>query len=160
MLGGQCSGGAPGREDNVHLALDQFARQTPEPLDIPLRIAIFEHDRPGLDVPEFPQGPAKSVYGEPLTWDETQDADPGWRPGLLRFSGKRPGECAQRQPTEEGAPVHSTTWSARSRTDSGMVRPKALAVLALITNSNVVGSSTGRSAGLAPLRILSTETAV
>jgi len=34
-----------------------------------------------------------------------------------------------------------------------MVRPSALAVLRLMTNSNVVGCSTGRSPGLAPLRI-------
>ena len=33
-----------------------------------------------------------------------------------------------------------------------MVRPSALAVLRLMTNSNVVGCKTGRSAGLAPLR--------
>ena len=37
-----------------------------------------------------------------------------------------------------------------------MVSPSALAVLRLMTNSNVVGCSTGRSAGFAPLRILST----
>src|SRR5215468_10069476 len=51
---------------------------------------------------------------------------------------------------------HSSTWSARSRTDGGIVRPSAFAVLRLITSSNFVGCSTGRSAGLAPLRILST----
>jgi hypothetical protein len=37
-----------------------------------------------------------------------------------------------------------------------MVRPRASAVLRLMTNSNFVGYSTGRSAGLAPFRILST----
>ena len=40
-----------------------------------------------------------------------------------------------------------------------MVRPSALAVLRLMTSSNFVGCSTGRSAGFAPLRILSTKTA-
>ena len=39
---------------------------------------------------------------------------------------------------------------------SGTVMPSALAVLRLITNSKVVGCSTGKSAGLAPRRILST----
>jgi hypothetical protein len=34
--------------------------------------------------------------------------------------------------------------------------PKSLAVLRLMTSSNLVGCSTGRSPGLAPLRILST----
>ncbi len=57
---------------------------------------------------------------------------------------------------ERRAHDHSITWSARSSTDCGIVRPSAFAVLRLITSSNFVGCSTGRSAGLAPLRILST----
>ena len=47
------------------------------------------------------------------------------------------------------------TWSARPSTDGGIVRPRALAVFRLMTRSNFVGCSTGRSAGFAPLRILS-----
>src|SRR5262249_5585554 len=54
---------------------------------------------------------------------------------------------------------HLITLSARYSTDCGIVRLSAFAVLRLMTNSNVVGCSTGRSAGLAPLRILSTNTA-
>jgi len=50
---------------------------------------------------------------------------------------------------------HSRIWSARPNTDGGIVRSTALAVLRLLTNSNFVGCSTGRSAGLAPLRIRS-----
>src|ERR1700731_4639733 len=49
---------------------------------------------------------------------------------------------------------HSITSSARARIDGGTVSPSALAVLRLTTSSNVVGCCTGRSAGLAPLRIL------
>src|SRR5882724_2810705 len=52
--------------------------------------------------------------------------------------------------------IHSITWSARVSMVGGMARPSALAVLRLMTNSNLVGCCTGRSAGLAPLRILST----
>lgn len=48
------------------------------------------------------------------------------------------------------------TSSARTSTVCGIVRPSALAVFRLITSSNLFGCSTGRSAGLAPLRILST----
>src|SRR6185436_15469377 len=55
------------------------------------------------------------------------------------------------------AASHSMTSSARARIDCGTVRPSALAVLRLMTSSNLVGCSTGRSAGLAPLRILSTK---
>ena len=53
----------------------------------------------------------------------------------------------------------ASTSSARSSIDCGMVRPRALAVFRLITSSNLVGCSTGRSPGLAPLRILATQTA-
>jgi protocatechuate 3,4-dioxygenase beta subunit len=50
--------------------------------------------------------------------------------------------------------THSITSSASASTVSGTVRPSALAVLRLITNSNLVGCMTGRSAGFSPLRIL------
>ena len=52
--------------------------------------------------------------------------------------------------------LHLMTLSALARTLGGIVRPICLPVFRLITNSNFVGCSTGRSAGLAPLRILST----
>jgi hypothetical protein len=57
---------------------------------------------------------------------------------------------------DELAPPHSITSSARASSVGGISTPSALAVLRLITNSNLVGCSIGRSAGLAPLRILST----
>src|SRR4029079_4429621 len=40
-----------------------------------------------------------------------------------------------------------------------MVRPRVLAALRLTTSSNLVGCSTGRSPGVAPLRIRSTKLA-
>jgi len=51
---------------------------------------------------------------------------------------------------------HRITLSALAKTFGGIVIPICLAVFKLITSSNLVGCSTGRSAGLAPLRILST----
>src|SRR5581483_2747033 len=53
-------------------------------------------------------------------------------------------------------PPHRITLSARASTLGGIVRPICLAAFRFTTNSNFVGCSTGRSAGLAPLRILST----
>ena len=52
--------------------------------------------------------------------------------------------------------VHLITLSALASTFGGIVRPICLAVFRLMISSNFVGCSTGRSAGLAPLRILST----
>src|SRR5262249_13344009 len=55
---------------------------------------------------------------------------------------------------------YSITSSARVSSDGGTVRPSAFAVLRLIVNSNLVGCCTGRSAGLAPLKIWSTYLAI
>src|SRR5262252_8883655 len=43
--------------------------------------------------------------------------------------------------------THSITSSARSRNDSGIVRPSALAVVRLMTRSSLVDCSTGISPG-------------
>ena len=48
---------------------------------------------------------------------------------------------------------HSITSSAICWRCTGTVRPRVLAVLRLSTNSNLVGCSTGRSAGFVPLSI-------
>src|SRR5262249_54023309 len=50
----------------------------------------------------------------------------------------------------------SITWSARSSSGGGVVRPTASGVLALMKSSNVVACSTGRSPGFAPFRMRST----
>src|SRR6516165_8718060 len=54
---------------------------------------------------------------------------------------------------------YSITSSARSKKSRLRFRPSALAVFRLITSSYLVGRSIGRSAGLAPLSILSTSVA-
>src|SRR5262245_9022777 len=51
---------------------------------------------------------------------------------------------------------HSITLSVITSNDCGILRSNALAVVPLMNISNFVGCSTGRSAGLAPLKILST----
>src|SRR5262249_14913125 len=48
---------------------------------------------------------------------------------------------------------YSITSSARASSAGGMVRPIALAVLRLITSSNLVGCSTERSPGFSPFRM-------
>src|ERR1035437_80945 len=52
--------------------------------------------------------------------------------------------------------LYSMTSSAVVSSDGGTVRPSNLAVFRLITSSNFVGCSIGRSAGFSPLKILST----
>ncbi len=75
-------------------------------------------------------------------------------PVLLRTRQERPrGSRAAEQRYELAPPNHSITSSALACSVSGTVRPRPLAVLRLIANSNVVGCNTGSSDGLAPLRI-------
>src|SRR5438477_6322402 len=55
--------------------------------------------------------------------------------------------------------TYSITSSARAINIDGTIRPRALAVLRLMTRSNFVDCSTGRSLGFAPRRILSAYSA-
>jgi hypothetical protein len=54
---------------------------------------------------------------------------------------------------------YSITSSAVASSLSGTAKPSALAVLRLMTSSNLVGCSTGNSAGLAPRKMRSTYAA-
>src|SRR5215475_9029559 len=69
------------------------------------------------------------------------------------------GHRAAKQCDERAAGAHSITSSARASSVAGTSRPSAFAVFWLITSSNLVGCPTGKSAGLAPLMILSTYVA-
>jgi GAF domain-containing protein len=78
---------------------------------------------------------------------------------LLRARRERPGSRAAEQ-RDERAASHSITSSARNRNDSGIVKPIALAVVRLMTSSNLDGCSTGISPGFVPRKTLSTNSAV
>src|SRR4051794_3107921 len=60
---------------------------------------------------------------------------------------------------ETHAPQHTAAYSitslAKASNVGGIVSPSAFAVFMLITSSNLVACSTGKSAGLAPFSILS-----
>ena len=55
--------------------------------------------------------------------------------------------------TERTFRLYSITSSAVVSSDGGIIRPSVFAVFRLMTNSNFVGCTTGRSAGFSPLRI-------
>src|SRR5262249_13370229 len=82
-----------------------------------------------------------------------QHADPSYLLGLLRARRERPGRRRAAEQRYERAPFHSITSSARASKVGGRVRPSILAVWALMTSSNLLDCTTGRSAGLAPLRM-------
>jgi hypothetical protein len=69
---------------------------------------------------------------------------------VVRPSSRRPKTCTE---PDISQPHHSITSSARASSVGGTSVPSVLAVCKLMTNSNLVGLRTGRSAGLSPLRI-------
>src|SRR5262249_6388054 len=89
-----------------------------------------------------------------LRRSRTEKADDRHR-RLLRARRERPCRRAAEQ-RDEVVALHSITLSAVASNVCGTSRPSALAALRLIVNSNLVGCTTGRSAGCAPLRILPT----
>src|ERR1019366_5808121 len=76
---------------------------------------------------------------------ENANCDQLW---LLRPHRARQTDRRAADQRDELAPPHSITSSARASSVGGMVMPSVLVVLRLITSSNLVGCSTGRSAGL------------
>src|SRR5262249_19248062 len=125
-------------------------------------VSVLNDDVLILDVPEASETLAKPLHSwRSSAWPTAEEeAYAGHLRGRLPLSGERRDEEGGGA-RDEGSPIHYwITSSARASTEGGMVRPSAFAVLRLITSSNLVGCSTGRSAGLAPFRILSTKTAV
>src|SRR5262249_61522836 len=82
-----------------------------------------------------------------------EHADPPRLSALLRPRRERPRgrRAAERQ--DERAALHSITSSARPSSEIGTLSPSAFAVLRLMTSSTLVDCCTGRSEGLAPLRM-------
>src|SRR5262249_28405063 len=79
-------------------------------------------------------------------------ADPPHALGLLRPHRQRPRRRTP-QTGDERPSFHWITSSAVANSVSGMERPRALAVLRLMTRSIFVICCTGRSAGLSPFRM-------
>src|SRR5204863_1146302 len=107
-----------------------------------------------LDVAHLAQAGPQAISCERLGY-KAEKSDAWQLRALLPARSERPGGRAAEQ-RDELAAFHSITSSAMASSLSGTVRPSALAVLRLTTSSSLVGSSTGMSAGLAPLRILLT----
>jgi hypothetical protein len=87
-----------------------------------------------------------------------------WRPEISMSALPPKADIARRQLDVRFVPkadsciaaktrVHSINSSASDKNDAGTVSPSALAVVRLMTNSNLPSCSTGSSLGLAPLRI-------
>src|SRR5216684_4954388 len=146
-----------GSDDDVNLETDQIGCELRQDVDFHLRISVFNDDVLSLNPSKVTEPFQECLVPERRVGarEGRQKSYPGDSLLLLRARGKWQYHAAEEH--YELPPPHSITSSARSRNDSGIVRPSALAVLRLITSSNLVGCSTGKSAGLEPLRIRSTK---
>src|SRR5262249_33660631 len=82
-----------------------------------------------------------------------QHTDPPHALGLLRTRRERPSSRRAAEERDELAALHSITSSAATSSLSGTEMPSILAVSTLMTSSNLLDCTTGKSAGLAPLRM-------
>src|SRR5262249_18028278 len=117
----------------------------------------------GFDPHVVPDTPTQ--YGQPLqerseaglpyriVGKRRQDhADATYPLALLRGRPDRP--CYRAAQQRDGLPpLHSITSSAVAMSVGGTAMPSILAVWALMTSSNLLDCTTGRSAGFAPLRM-------
>src|SRR5262249_39030487 len=87
----------------------------------------------------------------PERWLRPPEAGPPRWTGFLPYLGRELSSVAQHR--DELAAFHSITSSASESKLSEIVTPSDLAVLRLMTNSNFVDWTIGRSAVFAPFRI-------
>src|SRR5262249_47955071 len=116
--------------------------------------AVVDRHVLALDIAGFFEALAKSAQALGNRFGRSDLEKPDYRHRrLLRARRERPRQSPAAAQRDERPTPHSIASSASASKRSGMVRPSVLAVFRLITNSNLVDCSTGRSAGFAPLRI-------
>ena len=145
--------GAAGRDDHGDLPPNQIGRQRRQPIAV---------DPPPSGIRSRRSGPRHSRASlKPLAEarDAIAHASIGRAPSRNPITGIA-GCCARAASGHATAAPpssvmnsrrsHSITSSARASSVGGMSRPSALAVLRLMTSSNLVGCTTGRSAAFRP----------
>src|SRR5262249_28512033 len=98
------------------------------------------------------QKPGAKLLGESAERKKDFSEISAYRNSITRRGNRR--HAAEQR--DELASVHSITSSARASSVGGTSMPSALAVIKLMTKSNLVGCSTGRSEGFDPRKILPT----
>ena len=155
------------RDDRVNLESSQFRRKLRKSVGRVLCKAPLDLDALALDIAKISE-PLQERRAGSCTGVGTEVANP-WNFLLWLCLGgraKSKEEDASKHSNNSGfvtaacclmpiACCHRITLSARASTLGGIVNPISFAVFKLMTSSNFVGCSTGKSAGLAPLRILS-----
>src|SRR5262249_48988234 len=140
-------------DDHRHRTADQISDQRRQAIKVILRRAVFDRDVLILDVAGFPQPMAKRGHEVRYVSKRRAAQKPDhWHRLLLPARRKRPC-CRAAEERYERAAFHSITSSARASSVGGISIPNMRAVCTLMTSSNLADCSTGKSAGLAPLRM-------
>src|ERR1700738_2356417 len=130
----------------------QVSSQSRQSIVMTLRAEIFNRYISTLDVARYRQPLTKCGQEAAIERYRAEEPDHRHR-WLLRARGERPGDGRPAEKRDEVASCHSITSSAVASRVGGTARPSILAVEALMTNSNLVDCTTGKSAGFAPLRM-------
>src|SRR5215510_9655079 len=142
------------RSDHRHLTAYQIGCEVGQSVVLVLRPPILDHHILALDIAGFTN--ALLEWGQiPCTISKrraTEESDHRCRSLLCPRRNRPRRRSAEKR--HELAPLHSITSSASASNFAGISSPSDLAVLRLIVRISLVGCCTGRSAGLAPLRIL------
>ena len=150
------SGRGGAYSDNVCLATHTFGSECWKPLATTLCGKVVDVDALPIHITQIAQAlEERKSRRLQRTWIERKEAETWDFLGLLRTHSHRPRSRCAPEERDEVAAVHSMTSSARASSIGGISMPSALAVFRLISNSYFEACSTGRSAGLAPFRILS-----
>src|SRR5262249_20209732 len=145
------------RKEHRHSQVNEFSRQRRQSIIVTFRPAKRDRQILTFDKPRFAEASTEGFHNTcRFPWRATADEPNHRHCLLLRPRRERPCRRAAEQ-RDELAPFHirghSITSSALASSCGGTSRPSALAVCRLMTNSNLVDCTTGRSAGFAPLRI-------
>src|SRR5262249_42505177 len=131
--------------------MHERGRKHRQPVVLTICPAVVDHDVLTLDKASFVQSLANDGDRMRIGSGRTAAEESNHRqPTLLRTGAERPRCRGADEQRDELAALHSITSSARASSVGGTSRPSAFAALRLIANSNLVGCTTGRSAGRAP----------
>src|SRR5262249_42563204 len=145
----------PGGHDHVHVGAHQLGRIGVQPAGLLPRGAEFDDQIAAIDETTLAQFVPERRIAEPhnslrprrADGKAAKEPDAINAPGVLRARRERPRRRSAADERDELAPPHSITSSAMASSPGGKLRPNALAVLRLMTNSNLTDRKTGRSAG-------------
>src|SRR6516225_2709640 len=141
------------RDNDGHPTTNQFGRHPWQPIISAIRPAVFDRHVSALDIARLLQALTECIQHGPVSVERCPVQKPYHRHRrLLRACRERPRCCRAAEQRDELAPLHSITSSAMASSPGGKLRPNALAVLRLITKSNLIDCMTGKSTGFSPLR--------